>query len=74
MCRYLGVYLHTVSNVSMHVQDDQGYPGTFEEYIMDSGLDVEVAGLQPIELDNTQVCAPFSWLTGRFPQLSASLC
>lgn len=39
----------------MHVQDEQGYPGTFEQYILDAGLDVPVAGLQPVEFDDTQV-------------------
>ena len=40
------------------VQDDHGYPGTFEQYILDSGLDVPVAGLQPVEMDDTQARTP----------------
>jgi hypothetical protein len=41
----------------MPVQDEQGYPGTFEEFILDSGLDVEAGGLQPVEFDDSQVGA-----------------
>jgi hypothetical protein len=41
----------------MTVQDEQGYPGTFEEFILDSGLDVEAGGLQPVEFDDSQVGA-----------------
>lgn len=37
---------------------EDGYSGTFEEYVLDSGLDVSVAGLQPVSFDNTQVRHP----------------
>ena len=37
------------------MQDDQGYPGTFDEYILDAGLDVDAGGLNPVQFDNTQV-------------------
>lgn len=37
---------------------EAGYPGTFEEYILDTGLDVSVAGLRPVVLDNTEVRPP----------------
>lgn len=46
---------------------EAGYPGTFEEYILDTGLDVSVAGLRPVLLDNTEVRPPhYAWATMQF--------
>lgn len=37
---------------------EDGYSGTFEEYVLDTGLDVSVAGLRPVTFDNTQARHP----------------